>query len=114
MAEPITMLQIDNVSPFEFRCSPIYLGPARMDSPSSGSLAGQLWVYNPSPQSGLDPTTDRFLLGPGSVRSPHSWQQDRLPAHSDLEFGMGGDGDLRRTWTSVHLHEFFRSYYGHM
>jgi len=113
-AEPITMLQIDNVSPFEFPLLSYFLGPARIDS-FIGQLAGQLWVYNPSPAVGLDPTTDpSFLLGPGFRPQPfiHGNKIGFRPT-PNLEFGMGvtaifGGPRLPFTW-----HEFFRSYYGH-
>jgi hypothetical protein len=113
-ARPITMLQIDNVSPFEFPLLSSFLGPARIDS-FLGQLAGQLWVYNPSPAVGLNPATHpSFLLGPGFSPQPfiHGNKIGFRPT-PNLEFGMGvtaifGGPGLPFTW-----HEFFRSYYGH-
>lgn len=113
-AQPITMLQIDNVSPFDFPLLSYFLGPARIDS-FIGQLSGQLWVYNPSLAVGLNPATDpSFLLGPGFSPQPfiHGNKIGFRPT-PNLEFGMGvtaifGGPGLPFTW-----HEFFRSYYGH-
>ena len=70
-AQPITMLQIDNVSPFEFPLLSHFLGPARMTS-FLGQLAGQSWVYNPPLAVGLNPTIDPSFLRRTEfpVRSP--------------------------------------------
>lgn len=113
-AEPITMLQVDNVSPFEFPLLSHFLGPARMNS-FLGQLSGQNWVYNPPLAVGLNPNVDpRFLVGPNFSPQPfiHGDKISFRPT-ANLEFGMGvtaifGGPGLPFTW-----HEFFRSYYAH-
>jgi membrane-associated phospholipid phosphatase len=113
-AQPITMLQMDNVAPFEFPLLSRILGPARINS-FVGQLAGQSWVYNPSVAVGLNPAPDpSFMLGPGFSPQPfiHGNKVSFRPT-PNLEFGMGvtaifGGPGLPFTW-----HEFFRSYYGH-
>jgi hypothetical protein len=113
-AEPITMLQIDNVSPFEVPLLSRFLGPARMNF-FVGQLSGQNWVYNPPVAVGLNSTPDpRFFVGPNFSPQPfiHGNKVSFRPTEN-LEFGLGvtaifGGPGLPFTW-----HEFFRSYYGH-
>jgi membrane-associated phospholipid phosphatase len=113
-AQPVTMLEMDNVSPFEIPLLSQFLGPVRMIS-FLGQLAGQNWVYNPPPAAGLNPTVDpAFLVGPNFSPQPfiHGNKISFRPT-ANLEFGMGvtaifGGPGLPFTW-----HEFFRSYYGH-
>jgi membrane-associated phospholipid phosphatase len=113
-AQPITMLQLDSVSPFECPLLSHFLGPARITS-FLGQLSGQNWVYNPSAAVGLNPTVDpTYLIGPGFSPQPfiHGNKISFRPT-ANLEFGMGvtaifGGPGLPFTW-----HEFFRSYYGH-
>jgi len=101
-AESITMLRIDNVSPFHFPLLSTLLGPAKMDF-SLGQLSGQTWDYN-SPN----------LVGPSFQPQPfiHENKISFKPT-SDLEFGFGvtavfGGPGLPFTWS-----EFLRSYYSH-
>src|SRR5579864_5158646 len=101
-AEPLTMLRIDNVSPFRIPLISNILGPARMDF-SVGQLSGQSWDFNP-------PT----LVGPHVSPQPfiHENKLSFRPT-SDLEFGIGvtaifGGPGLPFTWS-----EFLRSYYSH-
>lgn len=101
-AEPVTMLRIDNVSPFRVPLISNILGPARMDF-SVGQLSGQNWDFNP-------PT----LVGPHVSPQPfiHENKVTFKPT-PDLEFGMGvtaifGGPGLPFTWS-----EFLRSYYSH-
>jgi len=113
-AQPVTMLEVDNESPFEIPLLSEFLGPVRMLS-FLGQLAGQDWVYNPPPAVGLNPTVDpAFLMGPNFRPQPfiHGNKISFRPT-ANLEFGMGvtaifGGPGLPFTW-----HEFFRSYYGH-
>jgi membrane-associated phospholipid phosphatase len=113
-AQPVTMLEIDNVSPVEVPLLSNFLGPVRVIS-FLGQLAGQNWVYNPPPAVGLNPNIDAsFLVGPGFSPQPfiHGNKVSFHPT-ANLEFGMGvtaifGGPGLPFTW-----HEFFRSYYGH-
>lgn len=113
-AQPITMLQLDSASPFEFPGFSHFLGPARMTS-FFGQLAGQTWVYNPPLWAGLNPNVDpNFLIGPSFHPQPFI-HGNKISFHptANLEFGMGvtamfGGPGLPFTW-----HEFFRSYYGH-
>jgi membrane-associated phospholipid phosphatase len=113
-ALPVTMLEMDNVSPFEIPLLSQILGPVRMIS-FLGQLAGQNWVYNPPPALGLNPTVDpAFLVGPNFSPQPfiHGNKISFRPT-ANLEFGMGvtaifGGPGLPFTW-----HEFVRSYYGH-
>ncbi len=113
-AQAVTMLQLDSASPFAFPLLSQLLGPARMTS-FLGQLAGQNWVYNPSPAVGLNSTIDpQFLVGPGFRPQPFI-HGNKISFHptANLEFGMGvtaifGGPGLPFTW-----HEFWRSYYGH-
>lgn len=113
-AAPITMLQIDNVSPFEIPLLSRWLGPVRMNS-FVGQLSGQNWVYNPPPAIGTNINVDpRFLAGPNLSPQPFI-HGNKISFHptSNLEMGMGvtaifGGPGLPFTW-----HEFFRSYYSH-
>jgi membrane-associated phospholipid phosphatase len=113
-AQPITMVQLDSASPFEFPLLSHFLGPVRMTS-FLGQLAGQTWVYNPPVWAGLNPNVDpRFLIGPGFHPQPFI-HGNKISFHptANLEFGMGvtamfGGPGLPFTW-----HEFLRSYYGH-
>jgi membrane-associated phospholipid phosphatase len=113
-AAPITMLQIDNGSPFEIPLLSHFLGPVRMTS-FLGQLAGQNWVYNPPASVGLNPSVDpSFLIGPNFRPQPFM-HGNKIGFHptANLEFGMGvtamfGGPGLPFTWG-----EFFRSYYSH-
>jgi hypothetical protein len=113
-AAPITMLEIDNVTPFELPLLSHWLGPVRMNS-FLGQLSGQNWVYNPPPGVGLNSTIDpRFLIGPNFSPQPFI-HGNKISFHPtpNLELGMGvtaifGGPGLPFTW-----HEFFRSYYSH-
>jgi hypothetical protein len=113
-AQPVTMLQIDNVSPFDVPLLSHFLGPARMDF-AVGQLSGQHWIYSPPASVGLNPNGDpEFLLGPNIKTQPfiHENKVSFRPTEN-LEFGMGvtaifGGEGLPFTW-----HEFLRSYYGH-
>src|SRR5580700_1688469 len=113
-APPVTMLQLDSASPFEFPLLSHFLGPARMTS-FLGQLSGQKWIYNPPLSEGLNPNVDpSFLSGPGFHPQPFI-HGNKISFHptANLEFGMGvtamfGGPGLPFTW-----HEFFRSYYGH-
>ena len=113
-AAPITMLQIDNVSPFEIPLLSSLLGPVRMNS-FIGQLSGQNWVYNPPLSVGLSPNVDpRFLVGPNFSPQPFI-HGNKISFHPtpNLEFGMGvtaifGGPGLPFTWG-----ELFKSYYSH-
>lgn len=113
-AAPVTMLQVDNVSPVEIPLLSHFLGPVRMTS-FLGQLAGQNWVYNPPPSAGLNSNVvPQYLVGPGFSPQPflHGNQISFHPT-PNLEFGMGvtaifGGPGLPFTWS-----EFFKSYYGH-
>jgi membrane-associated phospholipid phosphatase len=113
-AAPITMLQIDNASPFEIPLLSSLLGPVRMTS-FLGQLAGQNWVYNPPVSVGLNPSVDpSFLVGPNFSPQPFI-HGNKIGFHPtpNLEFGLGvtaifGGPGLPFTWN-----EFFRSYYSH-
>jgi hypothetical protein len=101
-AAPITMLRIDNVSPFRVPLFSNFLGPARMDF-FVGQLTGQTWDYN-SPN----------LIGPRVSPQPfiHENKISFKPT-PNFEFGMGvtaifGGPGLPFTWS-----EFLRSYYSH-
>jgi membrane-associated phospholipid phosphatase len=101
-AEPVVMLRIDNVSPFNFPLLSRWLGPARMDF-AVGQLSGQPWVFNPP-----------NLIGPGFHPQPfvHENKISFKPT-PNLEFGLGvtaifGGPGLPFTW-----HNFLRTYYAH-
>lgn len=113
-ASPITMLQMDNASPFKIPLLSHFLGPARMNS-FVGQLSGQNWVYNPPPSVGLNPNViPQYLVGPNFSPQPFI-HGDTISFHPtpNLEFGLGvaaifGGPGLPFTWN-----EFFRSYYSH-
>ena len=113
-AAPVTVLQIDNTTPFALPFFSRFLGPARMNS-FLGQLSGQHWVYNPSVAAGLDSTVDpSYLVGPNFAPQPFI-HGNKISFHPtpNLEFGLGvtaifGGPGLPFTW-----HELFRSYYGH-
>ncbi len=113
-AEPITMLQVDSVTPFEIPLLSRLLGPARTTF-FIGQLSGQTWVYNPPAAEGINPQPDpRFFVGPNLNPQPfiHGNKLSFRPT-ANLEFGVGvtaifGGPGLPFTW-----HEFLRSYYGH-
>jgi hypothetical protein len=101
-AQPLTMLRIDNVSPFRVPLLSRFLGPARTDF-FVGQLTGQTWDYNPP-----------NLVGPRVSPQPfiHENKFSFKPS-PNLEFGMGvtaifGGPGLPFTWS-----EFLRSYYSH-
>jgi len=101
-AEPVTMIRIDNVAPFEFPLLSRLLGPARMDF-AVGQLSGQAWDYNPPNLVGPQVTPQPFL---------HENKISFRPTRN-LEFGMGvtaifGGPGLPFTWG-----EFLKSYYSH-
>ena len=113
-ADPVTMLQIDNVSPFELPGLSSLLGPVRVTW-FLGQLSGQRWVYNPAPAAGLDSNVaPQYLVGPNFNPQPFL-HGNKIGFHptANLEFGMGmtaifGGPGLPFTW-----HEFVRSYYSH-
>jgi membrane-associated phospholipid phosphatase len=113
-AQPVTMLRLDNTSPFDIPLLSRVLGPARIDF-LVGQLSGQKWIYSPPASVGLNPNGDpRFLLGPNISPQPfvHENKISFKPT-ANLELGMGvtavfGGQGLPFTW-----HEFLRSYYGH-
>jgi membrane-associated phospholipid phosphatase len=101
-ASPMTMLQIDNVSPFRIPLVSRFLGPVRTNF-FIGQLSGQTWDFN-------DPT----LIGPGFSPQPfvHGNKFSFKPT-PNLEFGFGvtaifGGPGLPFTWN-----EFLKSYYSH-
>lgn len=113
-AAPVTMLQFDNVSPFEIPLLSHFLGPVRMNS-FLGQLSGQNWVYNPPASVGLNPNVvPQYLVGPNFSPQPFI-HGNKISFHPtpNLEFGMGvtaifGGPGLPFTWR-----EFFNSYYSH-
>ena len=113
-AAPITMLQIDNVSPFALPGLSRVLGPVRVTS-FLGQLSGQNWVYNPSLAEGLNPTVNpRFLVGPGFRPQPFI-HGNKISFHPtpNLELGFGVTAIFGGPGLPFTLHEFFRSYYSH-
>jgi hypothetical protein len=113
-AAPLTMLEIDNVSPAEIPLLSHFFGPARMVS-FLGQLSGQNWVYSPPPAEGLNSDVlPQYLVGPGFSPQPFL-HGNKISFHPtpNLEFGMGvtaifGGPGLPFTWG-----EYFKSYYGH-
>jgi membrane-associated phospholipid phosphatase len=113
-AQPITMLQIDNESPFAVPGLSRFLGPVRVTS-FLGQLSGQNWVYNPPPSEGLNPNVDpRFLVGPNFHPQPFV-HGNKISFHPtpNLELGMGVTAIFGGPGLPVTLHEFVRSYYSH-
>src|SRR5208337_119525 len=101
-AEPISMVRIDNTSPFRWPLVSRLLGPVRAEF-FLGQLSGQKWVYQP-------PT----LYGPRVNPQPfiHGTKISFKPSQNlELGFGLtamfGGPG-LPFTWAN-----FLRTFYSH-
>jgi len=104
-SEPITSLQIQNVSPYHFPLLSNIFGPARTEF-FLGQLSGQTWVYNP--------LAKQPIVGPGFSPQPfiHGEKISFKPT-SNLEFGMGITAIFGGPGLPFTLGEFFRSYYSH-
>jgi len=101
-AEPVTMLKIDNTSPFHMPGFSRLLGPARAEF-FIGQLSGLHWVYQPPTLYGPNVNPQPFIHGTKISFRPTP----------NLEFGMGlttmfGGPGLPFTW-----HNFLRTFYSH-
>jgi hypothetical protein len=101
-AAPVTMLQVDNITPFEVPLLSRLLGPARM-SFFVGELSGQHWIFDGTNFLGPNLRTQPFIHGNKLSFKPTP----------NLEFGMGVTAIFAGPGLPFTLHEFLRSYYGH-
>ena len=101
-AQPMTQLDIQSVSPFQFPLLSRLLGPARIEF-FVGQLSGQQWLYNPP-----------NLLGPGFAPQPFV-HGDKITFHPtpNLEIGLGITAVFGGPGLPFTLKEFLRSYYSH-
>ena len=97
-AEPIPMMRIDSVSPFEIPGLSRVLGPARTQF-FLGQLSGQEWST---------------LIGPGLPSQPwlHGTKISFNPTEN-FEFGMGFTAQFGGTGNPFTWHNFFRTFYSH-
>src|SRR4029077_4278171 len=101
-AEPISMLRIDNTSPFRVPLLSRLLGPARAEF-FLGELSGLQWFYQPPSLYGPNVSPQPFIHGTKVSFKPTP----------NLEFGLGltamfGGPGLPFTW-----HNFLRTFYSH-
>lgn len=96
--EPIPMMRIDSVSPFEIPGLSRILGPARTQF-FLGQLSGQQWS---------------FTIGPGLPSQPwlHGTKISFNPT-DNFEFGMGFTAQFGGTGNPFTWHNFFRTFYSH-
>jgi membrane-associated phospholipid phosphatase len=97
-AEPIPMLRIDSVSPYEIPLVSRLLGPVRTQF-FLGRLSGQEWS---------------FREGPGLPSQPwlHGSQVSFKPT-ANLEFGLGFTAQFGGTGNPFTWHNFLRSFFSH-
>lgn len=101
-AEPITMLRVDTISPYQIPLLSRLLGNGRSEY-FLGQLSGHEWIYQP-------PT----LYGPGTGRNPFiQGLKTGFKPTDNLEIGFGfsavfGGPGLPFTWA-----EFLKSFYSH-
>jgi membrane-associated phospholipid phosphatase len=101
-SEPMTMLRIDSVSPYEIPLLSRVLGPLRSEF-FLGRLSGQTWEFSPSQ-----------LYGPGLASQPflHGTKVSFHPT-SNLEFGMGFTAQFGGTGNPFTWSSFLKTFYSH-
>jgi membrane-associated phospholipid phosphatase len=101
-SEPMTMLRIDSVSPYEVPLLSRVLGPVRSEF-FLGRLSGQSWEFSP-PQ----------LLGPNLPSQPflHGTKFSFHPT-PNLEFGMGFTAQFGGTGNPFTWNSFLKTFYAH-
>ena len=100
-SEPMTMLRIDSVSPYELPVLSRLLGPVRSEF-FLGRLSGQTWEFSPQ------------LFGPNLASQPflHGSKFSFHPT-ANLEFGMGFTAQFGGTGNPFTWGNFFKSFYSH-
>jgi hypothetical protein len=102
-AEPMLMLKIDGVAPFEIPLLSRVLGPARSEF-FIGQLAGHQFEFNRP-----------VLLGPGDINPQpylHGTKVSFKPT-ANFEFGMGFTAQFVGPGLPFTWHNFLRSFYAH-
>ena len=100
-SEPVTMLRIDSVAPYEIPLLSKFLGPVRSEF-FLGRLSGQQWEFSP------------VLYGPGLSSQPwvHGTKFSFHPT-SNLEFGMGFTAQFGGPGNPFTWGNFLRTFYSH-
>ena len=100
-SEPMTMLRIDSVSPYEVPLVSSLLGPVRSEF-FLGRLSGQNWEFSPK------------LLGPNLPSQPflHGTKFSFHPT-ANFEFGMGFTAQFGGTGNPFTWGNFIRTFYSH-
>lgn len=105
-AEPILMLKIDSVSPYQTPLLSKFLGPTRSEY-FMGQLAGQEFEFN-----GLGGR----LVGPGNVHPQPFLQGIKVSFRptANFEFGMGMTAQFAGPGLPFTWHNFLRTFYSHV
>jgi membrane-associated phospholipid phosphatase len=100
-AEPITMLRIDSVSPYEVPLISRLLGPVRSEF-FLGQLSGQHWEFSP------------ILFGPNLNSQPfiHGTKFSFHPS-ANIEFGLGFTAQFGGPGNPFTWGNFLRTFYSH-
>lgn len=100
-AEPVTMLKIESVSPYEVPGLSRFLGPVKSEF-FLGQLSGQQWEYSP------------VLYGPNLSSQPfvHGTKVSFHPT-SNLEVGIGFTAQFGGPGNPFTWHNFLRTFYSH-
>lgn len=100
-AEPVTMLRIDSVSPYDIPLVSRLLGPAKSEF-FVGQLSGQHWVFSP------------VLYGPDLSSQPflHGTKFSFHPSEN-LEVGLGFTVQFGGPGNPFTWHNFLRTFYSH-
>ena len=100
-AEPVTMLRIDSVSPYEIPLVSKLLGPIKSQF-FLGQLSGQHWEYSP------------VLYGPNLSSQPfvHGTEFSFHPS-ANLEINMGFTAQFGGPGNPFTWHNFLRTFYSH-
>lgn len=100
-AEPMAMLRIDSVSPYEIPLISRVLGPVKSEF-FLGQFSGQHWEFSP------------VLYGPNLASQPfvHGTKFSFHPT-SNLEFGLGFTAQFGGPGNPFTWHNFLRTFYSH-
>lgn len=101
-SEPMTMLRIDSVSPYEVPLLSNLLGPLRSEF-FLGRLSGQAWEFSPPQLYGPNLASQPFLHGTKFSFHPTA----------NLEFGMGFTAQFGGTGNPFTWNSFLKTFYSH-
>ncbi len=101
-AEPMTMLRIDSVSPYEVPLLSRVLGPVWSEF-FLGRLSGQSWEFSPPQLNGPNLPSQPFLHGTKFSFHPTA----------NLEFGMGFTAQFGGTGNPFTWNSFLKTFYSH-